>query len=436
MSDEELREAERAWRANEADQAALARWIAARYRAGLPVGLELLERRVHPARCFDLPVPARFWTEDPQGERVDLGETPAGGEGLAVPPLGWLWARPDDALAPEALPALLGAEPDGLELDLRSDGEPEAVVRCLAGSLLTALRLRCDAPLSAAALAALAALPRLVRLGYECATGAVTREDLACLARLPNLSALELELRSELAPGALTSLAGARALLELSVTARGRRLDEARAPGDEELAAMVRGLSSLRTLDLEQSERALTDGCLRALVDSCSCLRSLLLPNAAVSDDGVRVLCGLPLRALRLSSDLVTDACADDLARLPLTRLELWTRLTCVGLSRLPTTLTDLVIRVRPQSGGLSWLGRLKALRSLSLFLARDVSDEELGHLGGLERLDSLQLGLKQGGRVTWRGLLSLGACSGLSSLTLHEVRRWTVRSRYCGVSP
>lgn len=98
MSDTAWRRWERAWEANPGDQRALRRAIAERRRAGQRVPGWMLEEQIFPERRFDVPVQLRVHAQLPGGELLEVGRTPAGGEGLTIPAHRTWWVQPEARL--------------------------------------------------------------------------------------------------------------------------------------------------------------------------------------------------------------------------------------------------------------------------------------------------------------------------------------------------
>lgn len=322
MVDDELRLAERAWQAAPADQDALERWIAARYRAGLAVGLDLLERRVCPPRRLDLPFPARVQVELGADQWLPAGVTPSGGAGIAIPAHRAVWVELDDP-APEALRALSDPELGVHGVRLTSPGgEDASIVRHLVGAPLTRLHLHAPGWLGRQALAAVAALPRLASLELIVGRARLSAEWLAPLAGLRHLSRLELEGAGPLEPQALSGLAGAGALRRLALY-WSPLPDLQEEETDLDLAGLAAACPALEELELE-CESNISDAGLRALGQGCRSLRSLRLRDPGAYGDGaVAALVGLPLRALELHGLALTDRCLETLAELPLEELAL-----------------------------------------------------------------------------------------------------------------
>lgn len=389
--DDDLRQAERAWRSRPDDQPALARWIDARYRAGLPVDHELLERQVHPARTLELPMACRVSALATDGSVTSHELEP--GAAVCLPPHTRLWVEPR------------GATPDSLRALARSALPPGTVV-CLEGAGLSGTtglaavlegapwtHVEAELGLDLGVLEQVARLPRLASLyltRWNDAAPALSSADLAPLSRAPMLSSLWLGC-ARVAPGALAAPAGA-ALRELAV-AELPPDPSPPVPVDDELEGLARAAPQLRRLDLG-SYRACGDRGARALGRSARHLEALSLgPSPELSDEGVAALGELPLRELTLDASGLTDASARLLARLPLRELAVWSSsFSADGLRALGAGAAELSLGLRghAQLPGLPGVG--ERLVELSLQLQDSSRDADLEPLRGARALRELRV--------------------------------------------
>lgn len=420
--DDDLRAAERAWRAAPEDARAHERWIEARLRAGIAVDHEELDLRLHPARKLAFPCPARVRVIRPN-EREWLGQAEPG-RSLTVPAGRHLSVSPPlDPASLAALDAMDLPAGTGLALDLTGSDAVGPTLSSVSDARWTHLKLT-GLPLPCAgALGQVAALPRLIslHLGLRPAPDRplATREDLQALTRAPGLTALVLDCpQVGFEPGALAAAAGP-GLRTLRVRARGPESLEAGA--NEELAELARAAPELRRLELQLADgRQFGDEGLTELARCCAALRVLTLPWCpSLTDAGVAALAGLPLRELALYAPRDLDAAAPILAALPLERLTLDAgamspealRMVCARPSELRLSLHHL-----DQLPGLDASG--DRLVELTLHLGPEGDVDALRHLGALPGLRTLA--------IFWDGLdgglPDLSGCRELTDLSLWNV--------------
>ena len=426
--DDDLRQAERAWRARPDDQAALTRWIEGRYRTGLAVSHELLERQVHPERELVLPTPCRVVVELPDGTEVWLEPSPTadGRWRVAVPAHSLVWIAPSQR-SPEALAALIPALPGRgvrLQLDLAGAADPLTMLRAVRAATCTHLVLTLLPVSCWELLEAVVQLPRLssLRLVGSGTKEAVRAEGLAPLARAGHLSQVELS-RLRLEAGALPALASA-GLLELSLDEPEREYDEALEPEtvDAELAALARAAPGLRRLDLAHSGRGCGDAGLERLAEGAPGLELLRLPpSEALTDRGVQALGTLPVVDLALGGERLTDAALGELSILRLTRLSLGGgTFTSPGLMRLPPGLQALSVQLPAGPAPLRWIApQGESLTELSLRLSSDASTPDLERLRDVPLLESLSIHFDAHGTVSSEALCFLSGHHQLRALYL-----------------
>ncbi|MCO5167475.1 MAG: hypothetical protein M9894_14100 [Planctomycetes bacterium] len=338
MSDAAWREALRAWEASPHDQDLLRRAVAAGRRAGEPVGW-LLDREVTPRAVFRSgqpfgihalvpadgnPYAAANW--DPARRAfvrwhrtVDLGQTP--GE-IEVPPHLFWWVAPEGHLGKRLARVLADAAAQGVTgLDLSNSRVTDDDLAPLAD--MAALRVVLLQSCKKITGAALHRLPGGLRLLALCGSPRVAEDAWPALARLPDLTYLDLRW-IELTPDAASTLAdsarglthldlgGCKRLGNAAVAALGA-LPELRylavngtnvsRAGVEPLAALTR----LEHLDLSWCGR-LTDGALRPIA-GLPALQSLDLGGCGnVTPEGLAQLRALPrLRHLDLGGVRAAD---------------------------------------------------------------------------------------------------------------------------------
>lgn len=293
MADRDWRALERRWLADPGDGDLLLAALAARRRAGVALPGAMLDRLVLPGRRFDADVPGAVLVTGPEGRPVFLGRTPAGGEGLAVPPHRALGIQPDPPTDRGLLAWVgrLAAEPE-VGLSLRQDVTDAGVAALAALSGLPWLDLGgCRSVTRLDGLERLARLRRLSLWGCDRLTG----DGLAGLAGLRGLSVLDLGR----CPGVDDVVVGRLAALpELWVLS----LADCGAVSDRGLADLARA-SRLAALDLRRCPK-ITDAGLARLAG----LQELSLLNVsfcpALTERGLATLAELP----RLSRVLVVGS--------------------------------------------------------------------------------------------------------------------------------
>lgn len=410
VADDDLREAERAWLADEADQAALARYLAALRRAGRPVTHDLLAKQVHPPRTFDAPVELTVRALTVDDEWTQVGTTPtADGAGLEIPAHRvWIAEAPPGTDISAIGDALRGQDALGLNLTVTPGPRKLAPLR---GLLLEQLSIECRHTLRASALDVVGHLPRLVSL--DVGATSFCADSVEPLTRAPNLSQVSLW-ATRYAPGIAGALAAVPNLRSLELAHHYVR----EAPGID-AATELRGLeaaSLLSDLDLGLSRWSFDDHALEALA-GCTSLRSLRVPRADYTSAGLAHLVGLPLESLHINSPaFVTDDPTQILQQLPLRYLHIG-HLEDGPVLRLPQQLRGLSVSgaygPRPD-----WVSRLEELESLSLWWhERAVLDLE--PLGSVPRLRSLLVGVhgRTGPPVRGVCLQTLCACEWLRDL-------------------
>jgi hypothetical protein len=421
VADDDLREAERAWLADEADQAALARYIAALRRAGRPVTHDLLERQVHPPRTFDAPVALEVSVTLPDGRVRRLGRTPSrDGRGLELPEHRALSLGVADLCDLDSVARTI-APLDGVHLAL--DLDDAARLDPLVAAPQESLWLGCAGRLTPALSSAVAAMPRLAQLWVN-AEDLVGAPDVEPLRRASCLSWLHLDAATS--PGLLEALGRLPSLQELEVVEyerdEGQRLPE---KSSAELAALA-PLRNLRRLDLGYANGWKLDDEAIRLLSSHRRLTSLRLPKGAYSTQGLEPLVRLPLEDLRWCPAHEVDDPAPLLLRLKHLR-SLEARLARRSLEQLPTQLE--VLDVEPPAGSLAWLDRLNALRELRLSLGEEHTVEDLSSLGRLTQLRSLcvfsmvgRRAFDEGRGTTAAHLGHLRTCPHIDKLWLYRV--------------
>jgi hypothetical protein len=297
MHDEGWRAQERMWLADPGDQDALARAIAARRRAGLPVPAFMLEKRVHAAGRFESRHGLDVFALLPDGSVRGLGRTPVAG-GLEVPEHRALWVQPE-------MPTDAG---------LRALAEDADAARQVAG-------LSLGPDVTDAGLAALEAFGGITRLDLAGCTR-ITARGLEHVGRMWGLEALDLWSALKVDDDALAHLAGLSQLVTLNL----RKCAKLTARGVAHLA----GLEALAVLSL--------GGCTK------------------VADAALLHLARLPqLTALDLSSCPIGDAglaCLGGLSELTILNLS-WTKVTAAGLEQLASLdkLVQLYVLGCPATG-------------------------------------------------------------------------------------
>ncbi|MEZ6185880.1 MAG: hypothetical protein R3F62_12825 [Planctomycetota bacterium] len=296
MSDDRLRELERAWRANPRDPEALAALEAARRRAGLRAQPAPLDAELHPPRTFASAQRFDVFVQDAQGRVRGLGSSGRGQPPLELPEHRAWWVRPHPGSRGRALWTELREQRiPGLSLErLRPSGQEWRAL----GELdhLRWLSLA-DVRLTDRLIAEVGGLRELTHLCLRRSVvgsplGGLSDGQARTLARLPKLTHLD--------------LAGSQTLTRAGV------------------AAFTTGASPLTALDLSACPE-LDDGGLQALCGSAELRRLSLGHNRRLGHRGLLQLKELP----RLSElDLVGIARLDRGARraferLPLTRLAL-----------------------------------------------------------------------------------------------------------------
>jgi hypothetical protein len=280
MADHDWRSLERRWQADPGDQDALHRAIAARRRAGVPVSGWMLDQCEYPARRFDSPASLDVFVVTLDGRQYGVGRTPAGGDGLSLPPHRTWWVQPDSDLHLGDVADLVhDAEIPGLALAPQVTDDDLAH---LAGLPLQRLDLGGCTKITAKGLAHVGALRALTFLSlWYCR--AVDDAALARLAGLEELTTLNLSHCVRIGPGGLAPLAGLRALSALSCQGLAKLGDAGLTP----LAELPR----LAVLDLQRC--GITDAGLEHL----GALAELTLLNVSfctsLTPKGLRALAGL-----------------------------------------------------------------------------------------------------------------------------------------------
>lgn len=380
MSDEALRELERAWQADPSDQALLQRLAQERGRSGLPAWTPAMRaKRVLPARRFQSSLPLRVRVRKENGATHTVGETPVP-EGVELPPCRAWWVEP---VGPPPLQnlrrELLEQEIPGLELDARELPLPQ--LHHLVADLGHLERLSLRAAVDASLLGRLSRFTQLLELKLE---GEVPHDvelgedGLRPLTRLERLVRLELDVRVARRAGPTNLMSILRGLIRarqprpsLAFLGELPALRELRLSGelvDDDALTIVEGLPGLEELDLS--------GC-----DQVS--------PAALA----RVTHLVRLRALDLShtqADDETLAGAGELGHLERLRLS-----GCPEVSRLSPLaglpLRDLTLGCDLGRDDLEALGTLTRLRRLVLQSCQ-VKGQGLVHLAGLDELEELWL--------------------------------------------
>ena len=177
---------------------------------------------------------------------------------------------------------------------------------------------------------------------------------------------------------------------------------------DDAGLANLAGLPGIKLLSLRNT--MVSDAGLQHLA-SLSSMQTLLLSNTTVSDAGLKYLKGMQkLETLFLYGTQITDAGAETLAQLPsLYMLHVSsTRMTAEGLAKLQgiKNLRELGLAgTKISDADLEILRRFTELKSLNV-TDLGVSDTTLAHIGNLEHLEVLVVGLSD--RLTDDGLKHL----------------------------
>ena len=212
----------------------------------------------------------------------------------------------------------------------------------------------------------------------------VTADDLALLAALPDLVALDLG-QTEIGDAELAELGDLTQLESLGL--RGALIS------DGGLASLA-GLQSLDSLDLNAT--AISDAGL-AHVAQLAALETLNLDGTSVTDEGLRALAELGLTRLSLGGLAITDAGLGALANFELLQLSLYR----------DTGLSD---------EGLAHLSGQTQLRELNL-RGVPLTAEGVGHLVGLDRLETINASLV----MDDAGMQHLGQLTGLKTVMLYS---------------
>ncbi|MCA8926138.1 MAG: hypothetical protein KDD82_30305 [Planctomycetes bacterium] len=347
MSDDRVRELERAWRASPNDPALLQALLAARRRAGLTTPPALLEAQVFPPRRFESAHRYEVFVRDAEGRVLALGETSRARPAVELPAHRAWWVRPH-----------AGSRHRTLWEDLREQAVPGlSLERLRPGSLewrwlgelhgLRWLSLE-DVRLVPRLLEEVAKLEGLTHLNLRRSKPSSPLDGVddalaACVARLPRLTHLD--------------LAGSQALTRAG------------------LLEVATGASPLHSLDLSACP-ALERDALQTLSGSPALSRLVLRDNPGFDHTALRRLARLHgLSELDLTGVAPLDRFAlGALEELPLVRLALGDvsdhEHPSALLRRLPTEhLTHLKLRCtrRPFTLNLSELSALRQLEELDL---------------------------------------------------------------------
>lgn len=280
MADHDWRSLERRWQADPGDQDALHRAIAARRRAGVPVSGWMLDRCEFPGRRFDSALSLDVFVMTLDGRSLGVGRTPAGGEGLQLPPHRTWWVQPSASVDLTDVARLVHeAEVPGLSLAPQVRDEDLAK---LVGLPLQRLDLGGCTRVGAPGLAHVGTLRGLTALSlWYCR--AIDSAALKHLSELDELTALNLSHCPRIGSTGLAPLAGFRKLEVLSC----QGLTELGDSGLDPIAALPR----LAVLDLQRC--AITDAGLERLAG----LKELTLLNvsscAGLTPSGLRSLAAL-----------------------------------------------------------------------------------------------------------------------------------------------
>lgn len=423
MSDERLREQERALALDPTDPERVDALIEERYRLGLPVSPELYEQRRFPP--VTLQVPPRTWVRAEQGrgqEPVQAYPSPEGQ--VEVPERTGLLIGLEQSGDLAAGLALLAGRPEvtGLTADASSRADLAAIAAqlphlesvslgsCEQGDLeplnglarLTHLSFYRQVPSSLGQLRALERLehvhlypfPRLDEASWDW---------LAALPRLRELSGWRFETQG--GPG-IENLNRLRGLERLRIEGRALQDEDVRAlsedrPGLRELSLGLAfevtprafdGLDRFERLERLETYVALEDRHLRELPPS---VRKLDFSLRSVSDEGIGALRGRPFERLRLSngnSALSQEGLGRLLASCGALRdLQLYRARAGALLQVLPAGLSELNLS-HVTLGSLDWVHRLPELRRLTLHQCGEFPASELEHLRALPRLEALEL--------------------------------------------
>lgn len=376
VADSLIREHERRFLADPTDPLLLDAAIAARRRAGEPIG-DLLARRRYPARVIE----ETGLTFEVHVDGRKGGSTP----GRVELPVcaGWSLAPRPAKLTPQVIGRLRALEAPGLHLQpatgLRSV-DLEALADC---NQLTHLFLGTCSKLDGGALGRLSALPRLDTVGLHSAPPL----DLSSLAELPRLSWLTLHWSRPLPPGGLKPL-GTLPLERLSLW-HTKWLDD---------EMVGHAPPSLRSLSLE--------GCPKvhgATLGRLARLESLNVSGVGLNKAGLAELSSLPfLRSLDLSTCDARTLFDRPGALAPLARLP---RLDTLALGP----------NVFPRQD-FEWLRGVPTLRALKIGVACDAHLAALRDHPGLEVLD-LWVASRD---ISAGGLAQLASLPRLRALSLH----------------
>ncbi len=371
VSDLDVRTAERRWRRDEDDQPALADYVAALRRAGLPVGHDLLDRQVFAARQAVVPAGARASVVLPDGEALQfVGPLRDAPREIELPAhRRWSLSLEPEAATVDALAhAAQQAGATELHLDLGGLARPERFLERLASSPAT--HVWAHGELGPGGASALAAMPCLTSLRWV-QPAPLRADDLAPLASAPSLTQLSLH-AAAYAPGATWRLAPLRQLTSLTLTTAIPRHDEATTLSEaaDELG-WIPCLRALQHLELD-SHTWRVGAAFLALLGRLELLADLHLgwpppPRVPWPASHLELLAHLPLRRLSLPGTSFEAEAASVLARIPLRALDLagspW---PAQALAHLPERLEELSV-VAPRAGQLDWLDRLTRLQDLSL---------------------------------------------------------------------
>lgn len=376
MSDKLVREHERRFHADPTDPLLLDAAIAARRRAGEPIG-DLLARRRYPARVIEEPRLAFKVHVDGREEGSTPGrfELPECAEWSLAPRPARLTAQVVERLRALEAPGLLLEPSTGLE-----SADLEALAGC---DQLTYLFLGTSSKLEDGALGRLSALPRLDTVRLHSAPPL----DLSRLTELPRLSRLTLHWSRSLPPGGLKPLE-TLPLERLSMW-HTKWLD------DEMIGHAPQ---SLRSLSLE--------GCRKvhgATLGRLARLESLNVSGVGLNAAGLASLSTLPfLRSLDLTTCDAKTLFDRPGGLAPLTRLP---RLDTLALGP----------NVFPRQD-FEWLREIPCLRALKIAVAADAHLAALRDHPGLEVLD-LWVSSRD---ISARGLAQLATLPRLRALSLH----------------